>query len=80
MLIPEVKFPIIHGVLNIDQDLHVHLQYKMIYVPLPHWFIDGLHAKLTTLSMLESFPSYLKNLDDNYEFALIKELLNYQNY
>ena len=53
--IPEVTHCI-----HIDSLLHVNLFLKGSSVPLPQWFRHGHNCMLTSKTMLENFPTYLK--------------------
>ena len=67
--------------IRIDQDLHVQLEYEGIHIPLPQWFIHGHNAKLTKFSMLENFPSYMKNTaNEKHPSSILEELRKRQYY
>ena len=73
------RFPWILEAIKVDSELHVELQYKNNCVPLPKWFTQGRNAKLTSLSMLHKFHSYLCNLESKADDFLL-ELSNRQHY
>lgn len=76
----ENNFPIISQAIKIDQDLHVKLQINGNPTPLPKWFIEGHNAKLTKISMLENFPSYLTNTAEQHPPTILDELQKRQMY
>ena len=57
--IPEITESI-----KIDKQLHVKLYFKGLPVPLPEWFRQGNNVScvLTSKSMLDNFPSYIKTV------------------
>ena len=65
-----------------DSQLHVQLQYNGNPVPLPPWFVEERNAKLTHISMLENFPSYMRNVAsaDNGDFCILEELEKRKHY
>jgi hypothetical protein len=54
--VPEVTETIV-----IDEKLHVKLYKKSIPIPLPEWFRKGGDCRVTCRSVLENFPSYIRN-------------------
>ena len=60
--------------------MHVQLQFKGNPVPLPEWFVKGHNAKLTKFSMLDNFPSYLKNIAEEHPESILTELEKRQYY
>ena len=68
------NFPNILESIKIDLDLHVQLQYNGNPLPLPRWFTHGHNAKLTKLSMLENFPSYMRESVSDSHYSFIDEL------
>ena len=68
------KFPDHTESIKIDSELHVQLQFNGIPLPLPHWFTHGHNAKLTKMSMLENFPSYIKESVANCHYSFWNEL------
>ena len=43
-------------------------------IPLLQWFIHGNNAKLTKFSMLENFPTYIKNVEEEDPYLILNEL------
>ena len=58
----KTQFPNILETIKVDRDLHVQLQYNGDQIPLPPWFLQSRHGKLTRLSTLENLPSYIRNV------------------
>ena len=56
--IPEVTEHIV-----IDEHLHVKLYKKSIPIPLPEWFRKGGDCRVKCKSILENFPTHIKNFD-----------------
>ena len=77
---PVTQFPTILEAIKVDKELHVQLQLKGCFVPLPQWFRQGHNAKLTSFSMLENFPSYLRSVSEDQQNFLLEELLSRQHY
>ena len=76
----ETNFPSLKECIRIDRDLNVKLQHNGIPLPLPEWFINGHNAKLTRVSMLENFPSYIKNMVSENSNSILKELEQKQHF
>ena len=47
----------------IDENLHAKLFKKSIPIPLPEWFRKGGDCKVKSKSILENFPSYIRNFN-----------------
>jgi len=60
----ESGFPVVKDAIKIDPQLHVELRFCNNSVPLHQWFPVGRNAKLTSFSMLQNFPAYLKNFSN----------------
>ena len=71
-------FPTICEVIEIDNSLHVELQYCNNPVPLPNWFSQGRNSKLIRFSMLENLPIYFKSFADDH--SLLSELQKRKHY
>ena len=56
MLIPEVT-----DCIQVDSELHVKLFCNGCTVPLPQWFHQGQHCRLSRKSILVNFPLYLES-------------------
>jgi len=52
--------PEITDCIRIDSDLRVKLFYRGSPIPLPAWFKNGRNTLLRSKSMLQNFPSYIK--------------------
>lgn len=78
----ETNFPNIFESIRVDSQLHVQLQYNGNPVPLPPWFVEERNAKLTRISMLENFPSYMRNVASagNGDFCILEELEKRKHY
>ena len=76
----ETHFPSIKECIRIDRNLHVHLQCNGNSIPLPQCFIHGNNAKLTKFSMLENFPTYIKNVVEEDPYLILNELQKRQHY
>ena len=76
----ETHFPSIKECIRIDRNLHVHLQCNGNPIPLPQWFIHENNGKLTKLSMLENFPTYIKNVLEEDPHSILNELQKRQHY
>ena len=74
----ETHFPSMKECIRIDLNLHVMLQCNGNPLPLPQWLTYGNNAKLTKFSMLEIFPTYIKNEEDPY--SILKDLRKRQHY
>ena len=72
-------FPAIYGAIKIDKELHVELEWCGDPVPLPQWFVKGKKAKLSSVSMIDNFHSYLQNLQETSN-DFIKEIKSRQHY
>ena len=57
--VPEVTETIV-----IDAQLHVKLYKKSIPIPLPEWFRKGGDCRVKCKSIIENFPSHIKNYGD----------------
>ena len=64
--------------INIDNSLHVELQYCCNPVPLPDWFSRERNSKLTRFSMLKNLPIYWKSFADDH--SLLSELQKRKHY
>ena len=64
------KFPDHTESIKIDSNLHVQLQFNGTPLPLPRWFTHGHNARLNRMSMLENFPTYIKEsvAESHYSF------------
>ena len=58
--IPEVTQTIV-----IDDQLHVKLYKNSLPIPLPKWFTNGGDCQAKKKSIIQNFPSYIKNFGDN---------------
>ena len=72
-------FPKIYGAIKINKDLHVQLEWCGGSVPLPQSFVKGKDPKLTNVSMLDNFHSYLQSLQDSFN-TFIEEMKSRQEY
>ena len=70
----ETHFPSINECIRIDRNLHVQLQCNGNPISLPQWFIHGNNAKLTKFSVLENFPTYIKNVVEEDPYSILNEL------
>ena len=61
--------------IEIDSNLHFHLQYNGIPVPLPQWFVQGHNARMKNVSMLDKLPAHIRNV----AFDNCNKLLNKLN-
>ena len=68
------KFPDHTLSIKIDAELHVQLQYDRTPLPLPRWFTNGHNAKLNRMSMLENFPTYIKETVANTDYSIWNEI------
>ena len=59
---------------TIDEDLHVKLHMKGNPVPLPEWFRKGSVCKLTSVSMLVNFVSFMHEIAENLSKSVLSEL------
>ena len=75
----DTHFPSIKEYIRIDRNLHVQLQCNRNPIRLPQWFIHGNNAKLTKFSMLENFPTYIKNIVED-PYWILNELQKRQHY
>ena len=48
----------------IDEMLHVKLYKNSIPIPLPEWFRKGGDCRVKSKSILENFPTYIRNFGD----------------
>ena len=76
----ETSFPKVLEAIKVDRDLHVQLQFNGNPFPRPPWFTEGTDAKLNRFTMLENFPSYIKNLADVNPYSLLDEIENRRRY
>ena len=67
--VPEVIESIV-----IDTNLHVKLFYKGSPIPLPEWFRQGYFCKLSSIRMLENFPSYTNNRASEIPQDILQEM------
>ena len=67
------KFPRIEGAIKVDKRLQVQLQYREKPVPLPVWFAHNKNTKLTNISVLKNFSSYLSSFESS-ERTFLDEL------
>ena len=70
----QTQVPSILESIKVDKELHVHLQYNGIPLPLPQWFVQGHNAKLKRISMLVNFPPYIKNTAVEKQNSILKSL------
>ena len=68
----ELHVPEVTACIRVDDKLYVKLFLRGSRVPLPQWFRHGHNCELTSKSMLENFPSYLKSQAEN--FSVFDEL------
>ena len=76
----DTKFPAIYETVEINQELHILLQYNGKHVPLPKFFVRSQNAKLTRYSMLENFPNVIKNAGDEHLYCILEELRKRQHH
>ena len=69
----ETHFPSIKECIRIDQNLHVQLQCNGNPIPLPQLFIHGNYDKLTKFIMLENFPTYIKNVEEEDPYSILNK-------
>ena len=60
--------------------MHVQLQYNVIPLLLPSWFVNGHNAKLDKLSMLENVPSYIRSTAIKNQQVLLDKLKQAEPY
>ena len=72
-------FPKIYEAIKINKNLHVQLKWCGDSVLLPQWFVKGKDPKLTNMSMLVNFHSYLQTLQDSCN-TFIEEMKSRQHY
>ena len=60
--IPEVTQTIV-----IDEQLHVKLYKNSLPIPLPKWFTKGGDCKAKKKSIIQEFPTHIKNFGDTHE-------------
>ena len=58
--------------IRIDAKLHVQLYFKGC--PLPPWFREGRNCKLTSLTQLENFPSFIRATSELISDSISEEL------
>jgi len=73
----ETDFPSVQEAINVNQLLHVQLQFCSHPFALPSWFADGWNTKAMQSSMLEKFSSYLKNCVTKLNKLLFIVLVSY---
>ena len=56
----ELSVPEVTDCIRIDSDLHVKLFYKGSPIPLPEWFRKGSKCLLATKDILQNFPAYIR--------------------
>ena len=66
IILNELHVPEVTACIQVDDKLHVKLLLRGSTGPLPPWFRYGDNCKLTSKSMLENFPSYLKSQTENF--------------
>ena len=76
----ETHFPSIKECIRIDWNLHVQLQCNGNPIPLSQWFIHGNITRLTKFSLLENFPTYIKNVVEEDPYSILNELQKRQHY
>ena len=54
------SIPVVTESIRIDAKIHVQLYFKGCPLPLPLWFREGRNCKLTSLTQLENFASYIR--------------------
>ena len=54
------SIPVVTESIRIDAKIHVQVYFKGCPLPLPPWFREGKNCKLTSLTQLENFPSYIR--------------------
>lgn len=75
----QTKIAMVKESISIDSDLHVSLSYCGFHVPLPEWFRRGHACKLTRRSMLENFPSYMREKGEEMN-PILQEMNELQHY
>jgi hypothetical protein len=76
----DTHFPVIQECIKIDHNLHVQLQYNGSPIPLPSFFVKSHNAKLKRISMLENFPTYMRNVAEENIYSIMNELRKRQHY
>ncbi|XP_065680648.1 uncharacterized protein LOC136094569 [Hydra vulgaris] len=76
----QTYFPTILESITVDVDLNVRLQYKGTPLPLPSWFVKRHNAKLNKISMLENFPSYMRNYTLENHDTILDEIIDRELY
>ena len=66
------SIPVVTESIRIDAKLHVQLYFKGC--PLPPWFREGRTCKLTSLTQLENFPSYIRATSELVSDSISEEL------
>jgi len=73
------KIAMVKESISIDSELHVSLSYCGFHVPLPEWFRKGHACKLTRRSMIENFPSYMREKGEEMN-PILQEMNELQHY
>ena len=68
------QFPAILESIRINENFHVQLQYNGIPLLLLSWFVNGHSVKLDKLSVLETFPPYVRSTAIKNQQVLFDEL------
>lgn len=68
------QFPAILESIRINENFHVQLQYNGIPLLLLSWFVNGHSVKLDKLSVLETFPPYVRSTAIENQQVLFDEL------
>ena len=68
------SIPVVTESIRIDAKLHVQLYFKGCPLPLPPWFREGRNCKLTSLTQLENFPSYIRATSELVSDSISEEL------
>ena len=66
-LIPRVTFCI-----KIEKSMCIKLFYLGVPIPLPHWFLNGRSAHLTSWSMMPNFISHMKERSDEAKSLMLE--------
>ena len=75
----QTKIAMVKESISIDSELHVSLSYCGFHVPLPEWFRKGHACKLTRRSMIENFPSYMREKGEEMN-PILQEMNELQHY
>ena len=68
------SIPVVTESIRNDAKLHVQLYFKGCSLPLPPWFREGRNCKLTSLTQLENFPSYIRATSELVSDSISEEL------